>query len=233
MASTNINVRTDSELKAQAEQIFSELGLNMSIAINMFLRQVVRENGIPFDARLKAAAKNPVFKDKSGGAAALKAKPDTAASAGGAGAGASDAPDGKGVTPSAREKSKAASAKEPCGKPAEAPSGKEAKFKASDDPAEKIKDYLDELGRLTQYPSKRKKRIQALCYMADKIPAGRQFTEAEFNAIIDGLHTFHDAAIIRREMYDYGLVERSANGSVYYLIENRPTIKELFKKYCS
>ncbi|MGP1494560.1 MAG: type II toxin-antitoxin system RelB/DinJ family antitoxin, partial [Streptobacillus sp.] len=38
MAKTNLNIRTDKDIKDQAEVIFSELGLNMTTAINMFLR---------------------------------------------------------------------------------------------------------------------------------------------------------------------------------------------------
>jgi DNA-damage-inducible protein J len=45
---TNISVRMDSELKRQAEELFADLGLNMSTAIAIFLRQVVRSQGIPF-----------------------------------------------------------------------------------------------------------------------------------------------------------------------------------------
>lgn len=52
MATTNINIRTDSAVKAQAESIFEAFGLNMSTAINMFLRQTIRENGIPFALKL-------------------------------------------------------------------------------------------------------------------------------------------------------------------------------------
>lgn len=46
MSATNLNIRTDKEIKNQAEEIFNELGLNMTTAINMFLRTVVREYGI-------------------------------------------------------------------------------------------------------------------------------------------------------------------------------------------
>lgn len=53
MATTNLNIRTDKEIKEQAEQIFSDLGLNMTTAVNMFLRAVIRENGIPFDLKLE------------------------------------------------------------------------------------------------------------------------------------------------------------------------------------
>ena len=52
MATTNLNIRTDKEIKEKADMIFSELGLNMTTAINMFLRTTVRENGIPFSLKL-------------------------------------------------------------------------------------------------------------------------------------------------------------------------------------
>ncbi|MDO9565229.1 MAG: type II toxin-antitoxin system RelB/DinJ family antitoxin [Candidatus Desulfaltia sp.] len=50
---TNLNIRVDEELKRKAEAIFSELGLNMSTAMNMFLRYSVRYGGIPFDLRVE------------------------------------------------------------------------------------------------------------------------------------------------------------------------------------
>lgn len=52
MGSTNLNIRTDKEVKDAAEKIFSELGINMTTAVNMFLRQTIRENGIPFELKL-------------------------------------------------------------------------------------------------------------------------------------------------------------------------------------
>ena len=48
----NLNTRVDDALKKQAETIFSELGINLSIATTMFLKQVVRYNGIPFELRV-------------------------------------------------------------------------------------------------------------------------------------------------------------------------------------
>ena len=52
MTITNLNIRTDKDIKERAEEIFSELGLNMTTAINMFLRTTIRENGIPFNLKL-------------------------------------------------------------------------------------------------------------------------------------------------------------------------------------
>lgn len=51
MATTNINVRVDSALKQEAEALFNDLGLNMSSAINMFLRSAINYNGIPFEIK--------------------------------------------------------------------------------------------------------------------------------------------------------------------------------------
>jgi DNA-damage-inducible protein J len=52
MATTNLNIRTDKAVKDKAEKIFNELGLNMSTAINIFLRTTIRERGIPFELKL-------------------------------------------------------------------------------------------------------------------------------------------------------------------------------------
>ena len=49
---TNINVRVEKDVKEDSEKLFSRLGLNMTTAINMFLRKAIMENGIPFDIKL-------------------------------------------------------------------------------------------------------------------------------------------------------------------------------------
>ncbi|MBQ8203871.1 MAG: type II toxin-antitoxin system RelB/DinJ family antitoxin, partial [Clostridia bacterium] len=52
METANLNIRTDKEVKNAAEKLFEALGLNMTTAVNMFLRQAIRENGIPFEVKL-------------------------------------------------------------------------------------------------------------------------------------------------------------------------------------
>lgn len=52
MATTNLNVRVDENLKKTVDTLLNELGLNMSTAINIYLKQIVRENGIPFEIKL-------------------------------------------------------------------------------------------------------------------------------------------------------------------------------------
>jgi len=48
MSNINMNIRTDSEIKKQAQELFSNLGLDMTTAINVFLRQAILHNGMPF-----------------------------------------------------------------------------------------------------------------------------------------------------------------------------------------
>lgn len=52
----NVNIRIDSEVKKRAEQVFENLGLTASAAINLFYKQVIRTNSIPFE--LKAEIPN-------------------------------------------------------------------------------------------------------------------------------------------------------------------------------
>jgi DNA-damage-inducible protein J len=44
-----VNIRIDDELKARADDIFEELGLNMTTAFTMFVRHTIRQGGIPFE----------------------------------------------------------------------------------------------------------------------------------------------------------------------------------------
>jgi len=44
-----VNIRIDDDLKTRADNIFNELGLNMTTAFTMFIRQTIRQGGIPFE----------------------------------------------------------------------------------------------------------------------------------------------------------------------------------------
>ena len=57
---TNFSVRVDSDIKKQCESLYSELGFNLTTAINVFLRQSLRVGGFPFDVRLEQPNKETV-----------------------------------------------------------------------------------------------------------------------------------------------------------------------------
>ena len=50
---TNFSVRMDSDIKKECEALYGELGINLTTAINVFLRQSLRAGGFPFDVRLE------------------------------------------------------------------------------------------------------------------------------------------------------------------------------------
>lgn len=52
MSKMSMSIRLDSEVKEQAQQVFSNLGMDMTTAINIFLRQAIQYQGLPFDVRL-------------------------------------------------------------------------------------------------------------------------------------------------------------------------------------
>ena len=59
-STTNISIRMDSDLKAQADTLFGELGMNLSTAFNIFVRQSLREGRIPFDISLNQPNKETI-----------------------------------------------------------------------------------------------------------------------------------------------------------------------------
>ena len=57
---TNISIRMDADLKAQADVLFAEREMNLTTAFNIFVRQSLLEGGIPFEGRLKQPNKETV-----------------------------------------------------------------------------------------------------------------------------------------------------------------------------
>lgn len=90
-----------------------------------------------------------------------------------------------------------------------------------------LRNFLDATGKLTAFPAKRKMKLYALLYLAQKIPADTDFTEREINDILLDWHTFADPATLRRELYDHRFLNRSRDGKVYRLAEKQPTAADL------
>ena len=58
---TSMTIRLDSSIKKQAQKIYSELGIDMTTAINVFLRQSIRSKGFPFDVNLETPNRETVM----------------------------------------------------------------------------------------------------------------------------------------------------------------------------
>lgn len=62
MAKVSTNITIDSDTKAKAQELFADFGLDLSTAINIFLRQAIRENAIPFPISRKTPPGNTPMK---------------------------------------------------------------------------------------------------------------------------------------------------------------------------
>lgn len=65
-----------------------------------------------------------------------------------------------------------------------------------------LRSFFNEKEQIIAMPAKRKKLLLAVYYLSDKIESGRDYTESEINDLLDGWTTFHDPAILRRELYN-------------------------------
>ena len=59
-STTNFSVRMDSDIKKQCEARYGELGMNLTTAINVFLRQSLRAGGFPFEVKLEQPNKETI-----------------------------------------------------------------------------------------------------------------------------------------------------------------------------
>ena len=98
--------------------------------------------------------------------------------------------------------------------------------------ASELRPFLNEQGQLTSLPAKNKKKLLAIWYLAERIPARRTFTEAEINDAIDDQTTFRDHATLRRELYNHHLLDRTNDGKTYWKEETELTLPEFLAKYC-
>jgi len=86
------------------------------------------------------------------------------------------------------------------------------------DVSEKLSRYLDEEGRLKGWPSRRAHQLEALQYVAARLPTGVEWSERELNELLKSLHTFGDWALLRRDLYEVKLLDRSLDGSRYWKV---------------
>ena len=89
-----------------------------------------------------------------------------------------------------------------------------------------LKPFLNEKGQLTALPSKYRKQLLAVWYLADRLEAGRTYTQDELGDALESWHTFHDPATLRRSLVDRGLVTRERDGSVYRRTDVLPALEE-------
>jgi hypothetical protein len=88
--------------------------------------------------------------------------------------------------------------------------------------AEEMSKYaplLDQEGRIKRWPKKATEKQFVLEYLKSKFSSGRRYTEKEINSIIIEWHAFADYALLRRELYDRYLINRTNDGREYWVGE--------------
>lgn len=83
-----------------------------------------------------------------------------------------------------------------------------------------LRGYLDEEGKFDRMPGKRQKKKVALMleYLAAQFIEDRQYTEKEVNEILNKHHSFNDPASLRRLMFGSKLINRTLDGTAYWLV---------------
>lgn len=87
-----------------------------------------------------------------------------------------------------------------------------------------LKAFLDDEGRVTALPAKRKKQMLAYFWIANRLPEDGVWNERALNAALNDLHTFGDPAIIRRTLVDLGVLDRDPFGTRYTLVLPLPSL---------
>lgn len=90
---------------------------------------------------------------------------------------------------------------------------------------EKVARHFDGEGRLLRWPSKAPHLKLCLWVLWSRIPSDRVLTEREINELLNLWHVFGDHAVLRRALFEAGLVDRTQDGRRYRRIEQKPPVE--------
>lgn len=82
-----------------------------------------------------------------------------------------------------------------------------------------LRPFIDDDGRLNQWPSRQKVQRMAVALLARRFEPGRDYTEPEVNMLLMDSHTFADWALLRRELFNWGFLDRESDCSRYWVSE--------------
>ena len=91
--------------------------------------------------------------------------------------------------------------------------------------------FLNDEGKLTALPAKKRKKLPALYFLSEKFEGNRDYTESEVNDILDSATAFHDPATLRRELYDHHLLDRTPDCRAYKRAADIPALAEFIARY--
>jgi hypothetical protein len=79
--------------------------------------------------------------------------------------------------------------------------------------------FLDDNGLVKQWPKKLTDKKLVLAYLATKFEFGRSYHERDVNEVLKQWHTFSDWALLRRELYEQGFIDRNRSGTNYQRLQ--------------
>ncbi|MCF4098840.1 DUF2087 domain-containing protein [Maritalea mediterranea] len=82
--------------------------------------------------------------------------------------------------------------------------------------------HIDAAGEMHRWPSRRRVQENCIWLFWAALPKGEHLHEREVNALLDQVHSFGDAALLRRMMVGLGLLTRNRDGSDYLRVEQKP-----------
>ena len=80
-----------------------------------------------------------------------------------------------------------------------------------------LRHHLDDRGRLLRWPSKPRARRAALQHLIVRFERGITYSEKQVNALLEQWHVFGDPALLRRELYQNHLLDRTRDGRSYWV----------------
>ncbi|OJH38367.1 DUF2087 domain-containing protein [Cystobacter ferrugineus] len=90
---------------------------------------------------------------------------------------------------------------------------------------EKVARHFDAEGRLLRWPAKTPHLKLCLWVLWSRIPSGSVLSEREINDLLNRWHVFGDHAVLRRALFEAGLVDRTRDGRKYRRIEQKPPVE--------
>ena len=90
----------------------------------------------------------------------------------------------------------------------------------------RFKNFISENGTIKQWPSKSLLKQMALIYIWNKLDQDRTYTSKKISETIDSMIEFGDFALIRRELFDRGYLDRTADGSEYRVKQKKLNMNE-------
>jgi hypothetical protein len=127
-----------------------------------------------------------------------------------------DLPEIQGLTCSSAFRPDASIERTPAGSPGEAERVPPRSCFMEIDDTLKFKHLLSNDGRIRRWPKKEVEKHFVLEFMRSKFIEGKKYTESEVNDTLTEWHAFNDHALLRREMFEHGLINRTRDGRAYW-----------------